>query len=161
MSPQLTEVTGSRGESILELCLTNYEAFSRPLFRLGFLGEKWPTVDFYVELLAVRKKRPYFLAQAKATSAKLPRTSLALKINVKKRDVVRLKQIPGPTYVFGIHEPSQKVFVRAVLSSSPNRGISKIPVTHELTPNRLRTLHDEVRSFWKTTGHKPTTSTFS
>jgi hypothetical protein len=98
MLPELREVTGRRGENIVELCLTNYKDFDAPLFRPGFLGDKWPSIDFYVELQAVRKRRPYFFAQAKATTAGL---SQSLRILVKKKDIERLLQIPGPTYIFG------------------------------------------------------------
>ncbi len=60
MAIQLQEITGFRGEKIVELCLTNYESFPKPIFKPGFLGDKWPTIDFYVELTNVRGKRPYF-----------------------------------------------------------------------------------------------------
>lgn len=57
MLAEIREVTGFRGEKIVELCLTDYKEFARPLFRPGFLGDKWPSVNFYVELQAVRKRR--------------------------------------------------------------------------------------------------------
>ncbi len=38
MVNKLTDVTGFRGEKILELCLTDYQNFPQPLFRPGFLG---------------------------------------------------------------------------------------------------------------------------
>ena len=66
MTTGLQEVTGFRGERIVELCLTDYQAFSKPLFRPGFLGDKWPTIDFYVELTAVRGKRLYFFGASKS-----------------------------------------------------------------------------------------------
>jgi hypothetical protein len=50
MTNELKDVTGFRGEKIVELCLTDYRTFAKPLFRPGFLGEKWPSIDFYVEL---------------------------------------------------------------------------------------------------------------
>ncbi len=40
MSSELREIIGFRGEKIVELCLTDYQAFSQPLFRPGFLGDK-------------------------------------------------------------------------------------------------------------------------
>lgn len=46
MPNQLQEITGFRGEKIVELCLTNYESFPKPIFKPGFLGDKWPTIDF-------------------------------------------------------------------------------------------------------------------
>src|SRR3954470_8919782 len=93
----LQDVTRFRGEKIVELCLTEYSAFARPLFRPGFLGDKWPAIDFYVELNGVRGRRPYFLIQAKATSARLSPRATSLRISATRDDVGRLLQIPGPT----------------------------------------------------------------
>jgi hypothetical protein len=158
MSNDLKEVTGFRGEKILELCLTDYKDFSGPLFRPGFLGDKWPAIDFYVELQAVRKRKPYFFAQAKATTAKLSRN---LKISTKKADIERLLQIPGPTYIFGIHEPSGRVFVRSVHRGTPVQAITRIPVSNELTRKKIRALHDEVQEFWDNDNYKPDSSEFA
>ena len=158
MLPELREVTGFRGEKMVELCLTNYKDFDAPLFRPGFLGDKWPSIDFYVELQAVHKRKPYFFAQAKATAAGL---SQSLSISVKKKDIERLLQIPGPTYIFGVHEPSGRVFVRSVHVGTPVKAITRIPLSHELTSEKLRILHDEVREFWGTDNHKPKSSAFA
>src|SRR6266536_3524398 len=110
----LQDVTGFRGEKIVELCLTDYSAFARPLFRPGFLGDKWPAIDFYVELNGVRGRRPYFLIQSKATAASLAPKAASLKISSTREDVTRLLQIPGPTYILGVHEPSRRVFAKSV-----------------------------------------------
>ncbi len=151
MAAQLQDVTGFRGEKILELRLTDYQHFAGPLFRPGFLGDKWPAVDFYVELRRVSRKTPYFFAQAKTTAGLLPRSARALRISSKRDDVERLLKIPGPTYIFGIHEKSQRVFVRSIHDGTPARAITRIPVSHELTAANLRKLHDEVKAFWKET----------
>jgi hypothetical protein len=157
----LRDVTGFRGEKIVELCLTEYSAFARPLFRPGFLGDKWPAIDFYVELNGVRGKRPYFLIQSKATSASLNSQATSLRISSTKKDIVRLLQIPGPTYILGVHEPSRRVFAKSVHTGVAARGITRIQLTHELTTTNLRRLYDEVRNYWRSTGHKPSTSVFA
>jgi len=160
MKTDLIEVIGNRGEAIVELCLTDYQAFTRPLFRPGFLGDKWPSIDFYVELVSVRGKRLYFFVQAKATTSALTEMSTSLSISTKRNDIVQLLRIPGPTYILGIHEPSKRVFVRSVHTGVPVKAITRIPVSHELTSRNLRVLHDEVREFWATNGHKPISSVF-
>ena len=158
MVNELREVTGRRGEKILELCLTDYKEFAGPLFRPGFLGEKWPSIDFYVELQRVAKRKPYFFAQAKTTAASL---SKSLKISTKKTDIERLLQIPGPTYIFGIHEPSERVFVQSVHTGTPVKAITRISLSNELTTRNLQILHDEVRTFWGTDNYKPRSSAFA
>jgi hypothetical protein len=155
---ELLEVIGSRGESIVELCLTDYQTFARPLFRPGFLGDKWPSIDFYVELQTVRGKRPYFFAQAKATASNI-RASIT--ISAKRQDIERLLRIPGPTYILGVHEPSKRVFVRSVHEGAPLRAMTRIPISHELTSRNLRILHDEVRDYWAGNNHKPRSSVFA
>ena len=145
MQADIVEATGTRGEKIVELCLTDFQTSRRPLFRLAFLGDKWPSIDFYAELRAVRKHTPYFFAQAKATTHHLSHQNLS--IGSKKIDIVRLLRIPGPTYIFGVHEPSKRVFVKSVHSGVPKRAITRIPLRNELTPHRLRVLNEEVRGF--------------
>jgi hypothetical protein len=161
MTADLTDVTGFRGEKILELRLTDYAEFAAPLFRPGFLGDKWPSIDFYVELRNVRGRTPYFFAQAKATAGILSESSRNLRISSKRKDIERLLRIPGPTYIFGIHEPSGRVFVRSVHNGIAIGAITRIPLSHELTASNLQKLHHEVRTFWKSTSHKPVRSVFA
>jgi hypothetical protein len=158
---RLRDVTGFRGEKIVELCLTDYAAFARPLFRPGFLGDKWPAIDFYVELNDVRGRRPYFLVQTKATSATLRPHDTSLRISSTRRDVRRLLQIPGPTHVLGVHEPSRRVFAKSVHKGIDPGAITRIQLRNELTASNLRLLYDEVRDYWQSTQHKPSASVFS
>jgi hypothetical protein len=160
-SIQLREVVGSRGEKIAELALTNYSAFSRPLFQPGFLGDKWPSIDFYVELNSVRGKRPYFFVQTKATRTRITGQSKSLKISTTGKDIERLLKIPGPTYIIGVHEPTMRVFIRSVHAGLPLTAITRIPIAYELTSANLRILHNEVKNFWKSSTHKPMASQFS
>jgi hypothetical protein len=161
MTADPRDVRGFRGELIVQDILTDYQSFARPLFRPGFLGDKWPSIDFYVELLHLAARTPYFFVQAKSTGSTLPRKSRNLIISMKKRDVERLLRVPGPTYVFGIHEPSRRVFVKAICLGMPVKSITGIPVANELTAGNLQVLYDEVRTFWKATNHKPKASVFA
>lgn len=161
MGIELREVIGFRGEKITELALTDYSAFKRPLFQPGFLGDKWPTIDFYVELNSVRGKRPYFFVQTKATKSKITSSSTSLTISTRKSDIERLLKIPGPTYIIGVHEPTKRAFIRSVHTGLPIQSISRIPLSYELTSTNLRKLHSEVNAFWRSTAHKPTASQFS
>lgn len=158
---QFQDVTGFRGEKIVELCLTDYSAFPAPLFRPGFLGDKWPSIDFYVELNEVRGKRPFFFVQVKTTSTSLTPQAKSLSISSTKRDIAHLLQIPGPTYIFGVHEPSRRVFAKSVHAGIAMKAITRVQSMHELTSANLRLLYEEVEEFWRTTRHKPTDSVFA
>ena len=161
MPLQLSDVTGFRGEKIVELCLTNYEQFPAPLFRPCFLGDKWPALDFYVELTTVRGWRPYFFVQAKSVTAPLAEAARTMRVGIDRREISRLLQIPGPTYLFGVHEPSQRVFVRSVHSRHSRSALTSIPVEYELTSSNLRRLQLEVRDYWRSITPKPTHSVFA
>lgn len=154
----LKDVIGSRGESIAKLKLTEYTAFPQPLFLVGFLGDKWPSIDFYVELEAVRGKRPYFLAQCKSTSSALTRTSI--NVDFRRKDIDKMLRLPGPTYLIAVHVPSERVFAKAIYKGMPVKSVSTIRLSNELDGRSLQQLHAEVLSYWSTGSHKPTTSVF-
>lgn len=159
---QLKDVTGSRGEKIVDLCLTDYSGFAAPLFEPAFLGAKWPALDFYVELRTAAGAGRFFLGQAKATAVPLKPKAKVLHISTDKDDIDRLLLIPAPTYIMGVHEPTKRVFVRAVHSATPSKAITSIPLTHELTSVNLQRLHDEVVAHWNSvTPFKPGASAFT
>lgn len=158
---RLRDITGYRGEKILELCLTDYTGLPEPLFRPGFLGDKWPAIDFYIELTTIPGKRPYFFGQVKTTTSQLAPESKTLGISTKKEDIEHLLAIPGPTYIFGVHEPTKKVYIRSVHWGVPIKAITSIPLAYELRSQALQTLHHEVCNYWEGSDHKPTFSVFS
>ena len=105
--------------------------------------------------------RLYFFVQAKTTSSTLAADSSSLSISTKKKDIDHLLQIPGPSYILGVHEPSKRVFIRSVHAGMPVKAITRIPLANELTNVNLRALHDEVRIYWNSHTHKPTFSRFA
>jgi hypothetical protein len=153
----IREAIGDRGELLVELCLTDYASFHSPLFKPAFLGEKWPAVDYYVELLRLKKDRLYFLGQVKSTAVDL--LPGALRLSISKLRVNALRRIPGPTYIFGVHEPSKRVFLRGIHAKSTT-GISQISFANELNAANLIRLRDEVRDFWRSKQVKPCSSIF-
>jgi hypothetical protein len=56
---------------------------------------------------------------------------------------------------------TRRVFVRSVHLGTQAKGISKIPLAHELTSENLKRLYNEVSEFWQAIEHKPITSVFS
>ncbi|HSI84620.1 MAG TPA: hypothetical protein VK970_12595 [Candidatus Methylacidiphilales bacterium] len=157
----LNNVLGERGENIALLCLTEYVQPNGVLFGPGFLGAKWPTIDYYIELYGVQSMRPYFFASAKTTTSRL--TKKSIQISVKKEDVQQLLKIPGPTYILAIHEPSKRVFAKSVHALTKATAIKTVRLANELTnkPEALFALHQEVVQFWGNTVHKPNSSHFS
>lgn len=156
---RLQDVIGERGEKIFELAITDFRQFKGPLFKPAFLGDKWPTIDFYIELLGVPPTSPFFFVQVKSTSAPLLKESKVIKISAPKEGCELLFKVPGPTYLVGVHEPTKKAYILSV-HQPPKKGIFKIPLTHELTPGNLKILYEEVRAFWENHPHKPLRSHF-
>lgn len=160
MNSELKEVTGTRGEKFAELALSNYEDFDKPLFRSCFLGDKWPTIDLYVELASDLGKRFYFFVQIKSTTSPFVGKQKSLQVTTKKKDIDRLLCIPGPTYILGVHEKLGRAFIRSVHMGIPVKAITRIPLSYELTSANLLMLRKEVTDFWATVNHKPTESNF-
>ena len=160
MKRELAGVVGERGESIFELAITNYQQFGGPLFRPCFFGDRWPAVDYYVELLGEADLRPALLVQVKATTKKLARNARALELRLTARDCRALYLTPGPTYLVGVHEPTRRVFIRSIHERAAG-GLYRIPIQYELTPKNLKVLYNEVRAFWKKHPRKPRESAFS
>ncbi len=157
MSNHLTDIIGDRGEIIFELAVTHYQTFGYPLFKPVFLGEKWPAIDYYVQLLRTEEITPFFFVQIKSTHNDINDETLS--ISLTKEQSGNLFKMTAPTYLVGIHEPTQRAFIRSV-HTKPAQGIYKIPLKYELTPKNLKILHQEVYDFWKNTIYKPFTSAF-
>ena len=153
------DLVGRRGELVFEERITDYRAFAGPLFRPAFLGDKWPAIDYYVELLEVRGVTPFFFAQVKTTASDLPAAAAHLEVRVGKRNLKRLYERPGPTYLVGVHEPTRRAFALCV-HLRPMQDVYRIPVACELTPENLAILHREVSSFWALHPGKPAVSFF-
>jgi hypothetical protein len=107
---------GSRGESIFSTRIMNFCGRPLPYFRPYFLGDKAQTFDYLVELVDAGDRTPFFFAQVKTTrkgyTKKHPRR---LKVGMPGSDVKRFSLMPAPTYLVGIDEPGEVVYILAIL----------------------------------------------
>lgn len=144
------DAIGDRGQAIVFNLLTRIHKRSRPLFRPQFLGDKYPAIDFFVELVdATEELRPFFLVQAKATRRGYTEKRDRLKAAVKRPVVSALTAYPAPTYIVGIGEPDELAFIIAAVSGGATQ-FSSIPTTHALASEAtLLRLHEEVLDFWQ------------
>jgi len=155
---QLLQAVGERGETIFELAITDYSQFIRPLFRPAFFTDRWPAFDYVVELTGVRGFTPVLFVQVKSTAQALAGNAVEVELLPRKRNA--LARIPGPTYLVGVHEPTKRAFVHAIIEQDAP-GVYQIPLAHELTPANLRVLYDEVKEFWNNHQRKPQQSHFA
>lgn len=159
MSDHIANVIGDRGEIIFELAVTHYQTFGYPLFKTVFLGEKWPIIDYYVQLSQVEDITPFFFVQIKSTRNEIDNKTQTLSISTSKEQCEELFKMSAPTYIVGVHEPTQRAFIISV-HTKLSRGIHRIPLKYELTPTNLMILHQEVCDFWRNTPYKPSNSYF-
>jgi hypothetical protein len=151
---------GKRGEAIFYVHMTKFHGQS-PLFRVQFLGDKWPAIDFVVELISSQGRSAYFFAQARATRRGYVNTKRGRRLNVtvKRSDLVKLASYPAPTYVVGIDDVGEKAYVVSTVGTRL-RGAASLPTTFELTATTRQELWTEVETFWRASGATMRTSRF-
>ncbi|MFN8539298.1 MAG: DUF4365 domain-containing protein [Thermomicrobiales bacterium] len=133
---------------------------SQPYFRLAFLGDTYPTIDYLVELVGAGGRFvPYFFVQVKTTAQGFTANG-QLKVRVGRADLARLVTYPAPRYILGIDEPREVGYLVAALGPVSS-GLSSLPVTHPLDLPALAVLYDEVRNFWGNHGADFATSAFA
>jgi hypothetical protein len=148
--PANRDAIGKRGESIVVNLLTRPNRNGEPLFQPQFLGDKYPMIDFFVELLGVpTAPTPLFLVQAKTTTRGLTARERKLRIQVTPAQMNGLVAYPAPTYIIGIDDPAEQAYLfAAVAGGAPH--LSSLPTTHPLHQTTLQSLYNEVRLFWQT-----------
>jgi hypothetical protein len=82
-----------------------------------------------------------------------------LRIEVGGEDVRKMALYFAPTYVVGIFEPEERAFVVSVHAGMGER-ISSITTAHELTPETLLLLWEEVKTCWQRRDMSRMTSRF-
>lgn len=141
---------GTRGEALCHLLLTNFCGRSRPYFVPRFLGDKFITFDFLVELTGTSGGTPFFFVQVKTTSTGYTtdkRGNRKLKVRVTRGDLLRMKNYPAPTYVIGIDEATQVGYIVSTNGDCP-ATLNGLPTTHELNCANLAALWQEVTTYW-------------
>jgi hypothetical protein len=140
---------GARGEALFFIMLTRFCGRRRPFFRPHFLGEKFVTLDYIVELTDAGSTTPFFFVQVKTTTQGYvhDRTgNKRLKVHVSHTDMQRLIFYPAPTYVVGIDEIAEIGYIVSANYGSPTR-IASLPTTFPLDCDNLERLWHEVKAF--------------
>ena len=139
---------GERGQWLFCLLMTQVcpgrnEAYFRP----RFLGDKYPTFDYLVEL--VGSEAHFFFVQVKSTRQGYRHGggTKRLRVNVDREDVQRMVAAPVPAYVVGIDEP-QEVGYLLSMNEPRQTGLGGLPARHLLDCGNLPRLWQEVRDFW-------------
>jgi hypothetical protein len=142
----IANALGERGEAIFQVVLTRRHG-KDSLFRVHFLGDKWPAVDFVCELRGAWKRTtPYFFVQAKATQRGYTATNNRLRVTISRDSAVKLAKYKAPVYLAGVDEKNERVFIVGVLGRFAQ--LSSLHTGTELNTPGRRALYDEVRRYW-------------
>jgi hypothetical protein len=137
---------GDRGQLLLGLLLTDLCGRDVPFFRPRFLGDKYPTFDFIVEV--VDNPAYFFFAQVKATTLGYTAKEKRLLVELDQTDVDRMVACPAPTYLIGIDV--NQIGVGYLLSvNEPRSHIASLTTTFRIDGDVLKNLNDEVIEYWK------------
>lgn len=96
---------GSNGEDVAKSILGAF-----PIFRVVFMGEKYPVTDFYVEVVDKDTSYPFFV-QVKTTTSDIDENG-KLCVSVPNEKYKALCGRPIPTYVGGIDLNNDLLFIR-------------------------------------------------
>lgn len=119
------------------------------MFRPQFLGDKWPTVDFIVELLGVRNLKPFFFVQVRTTYFTETADKDRLAVQINRTTVSGLSQYPVPTYIVGVDSKKKMAYLVSANGES-NSGVSSLCQTFSLDDDAvLESLWTEVADFWQ------------
>ena len=137
---------GELGEGIFNV------AISRDyIFRPRHLGEKWPSSDFYVELVGL-KEHFFFIVQVKSTTLGLDKSG-NLNVKAPKMKLHELNSYFCPTYLAGIDIKTESVYLIPI-NKNKRKGISKMSTNFILNSLNRKLLFDDVKSFWENSGLK-------
>lgn len=140
---------GARGEAIFYVLMTEFHSEAGPIFRPQFLGEKWPTVDFIVELLGAGPDVPFFFVQVRTTRAGFTARHDRLKVGVPLPSMRRLGMLPAPTYIVGIDELGEMGYLLSANRES-SLPVTSMPTVHGIDHHRREQLWHEVHDYWTT-----------
>jgi Domain of unknown function (DUF4365) len=123
--------------------------YRRPLFKPTHLGEKYPVVDFIVDVLdPTENSIGFFFVQVKSTSAACA-LSRTLRLDVELEKYNKLAAIPVPTFLIGVDTQNESAFMIAA-PKAVLRTFSSITKKHDLADDDVRVgLYKEVAEYWR------------
>ena len=143
---------GQRGEVLFYLLITRFYGRKQPVFRPQFLGDKWPTIDFVVELTNYPGNLiPYFFVQVKTTQQGYTKKNNRLKVKISASDMKRLSLFPAPTYVVGVDELNEQGYIVSA-NGEYNKAATSLSTRFPLNQEIQDLLWQEVIDFWQGVG---------
>jgi hypothetical protein len=139
---------GQRGEQLFSVIITRFYGRTQPIFRPQFLGDKWHTSDFLVELVGnTLTTIPFFFVQVKTTRLGYDSKN-RLRIQVTAMEMQKLNALPAPTYVIGIDDITEQGYI--ICTKRDDLGsINGLTTAYPLNEQNQNVLWSEVKSYWE------------
>ena len=146
------EDIGERGQWLFSLLITDLCGRDDPFFRPRFLGDKYPTFDYIVEV--VDRPAYFFFVQVKGTTLGYTVEEHRLRVHVTQDDMNRMVACPAPTYVVGIDVNAIGVgFLLSV--NEPRDNVASLTTRFRIDCGLLEQLRDEVHRLLVEPEHDP------
>jgi hypothetical protein len=124
-------------------------SMARPVACFGpTFGDKWPSADFLVECYDAGPVAPIFFVQVRATQQPYL-TGGGLKIHLDADHVRGLTRYPTPTYIVGVHEPSDAAYIVSA-NGDLSDGLRSLPT---------RSMQQHARSYGRKSSSSGTSRT--
>src|SRR5215469_9993986 len=128
-----------------------------PFFRPRFLGDKYPTLDYIVEV--VDQPSYFFFIQVKGTTLGYTAEEHRLRVQVTQDDIDRMVACPAPTYVVGVDMNAIGVGF-LLFANEPRATVASLTTRFRIDCGVLEWLRDEVIGFWSSRNMTLTESHF-
>lgn len=139
-----TEDIGERGQDLFKVLFTAFCGRADPFFRPRFLGDKYRTFDFLVEV--VDRPEFFFFVQVKGTTLGYTVGERRLRVQVDQDDIDRMVACPVPSYVVGIDVLVGLGFLLSV--NEPRGNVASLITRFPIECGLLEQLRDEVIGYW-------------
>ena len=147
----MSNVIGKRGESIFSTIISRYVNPKGFLLDPTFLGEKFPTIDFYVHLLSKNDIKAFFFASVKTTTLGYNSDNSQLRIAIDAAEVIELTKYKIPTYLFGIDENNEAGYFVCANQLNATKNLNGIPTKFPVNSLNINLLWNEVAIYWNNT----------
>lgn len=148
----MENILGQIGEALFYVSITRFHGRNSPVFRPQFLGDKWPAVDFVVELMNYPGQiTPYFFVQVKTTRQGYTKKKKRLKVKVPAKDMQKLASFPAPTYIVGIDENTEEGYLVSA-NGEYLKSVSSLSTRFPINKDIQDILWQEVKDFWEGLG---------
>ncbi len=151
MAPLTSDQVGRLAELVAATDLSRpvRHPYRRPLFRATFLGDKYPAVDFLVDVLgAADVSLGFFFVQVKGT-VEGGAAGARLAVDVALDRFNALVRIPAPTYLVGVDVIAEVAYLVAAYRPR-NARVSSMTRAYSLRDDSVKIeVFREVLAFWK------------